>query len=281
MLTHTHMNYMTNSQTYQLSTEGKAIFYKKEIWNTKQVCVAVIPQNFPWKGCHILRYPYTEEGEYRSEWPRSRKIFFIEINTHRRQSTIKEVLKIQEGRAHSCPPASVHAILVFAHFSQEEVAMVGSWRCWLVPTAWSHYLPSWPSYYPNDLPATETKLSSLSRCHPSQERTAFSAAYPVFTLTKNNMYYRSRASLVAQRLKRLPAMQGTWVQSLGQEDPLEKELATHSSILAWRIPWTEEPGGLQSTGLQRVGHDWATSLSLDTGALQATVPWPALPSKAS
>ena len=47
----------------------------------------------------------------------------------------------------------------------------------------------------------------------------------------------------------------TWVQSLGWEDPLEKEMATHSSILAWRIPWTEEPGGLQSTGLQRVGHD--------------------------
>ena len=62
-------------------------------------------------------------------------------------------------------------------------------------------------------------------------------------------------SLVAQKLKRLPAMRETWVRSLGQEDPLEKEMATHSSILAWRIPWTEEPGGLQSTGLQRVGHD--------------------------
>ena len=71
-----------------------------------------------------------------------------------------------------------------------------------------------------------------------------------------------KASLVAQRLKCLPAMWETWVQSLGQEDPLEKEMATHSSILAWRIPWKEEPGGLQSTGLQRVGHDWATSLSL-------------------
>ena len=63
------------------------------------------------------------------------------------------------------------------------------------------------------------------------------------------------ASLVAQRLKRLPAMQETWVRSLGQEDPLEKEMATHSSILAWRIPWTEEPGGLQSMGSKRVGHD--------------------------
>ena len=65
----------------------------------------------------------------------------------------------------------------------------------------------------------------------------------------------SRASLVAQRLKRLPAMQETWIRSLGPEDTLEKEMATHSSILAWRIPRTEEPGGLQSTGLQRVGYD--------------------------
>ena len=53
-----------------------------------------------------------------------------------------------------------------------------------------------------------------------------------------------------QRLKRLPAMQETWVQFLGQDDPLEKEMASHSSILAWRIPWTEEPGGLQSIGSQ-------------------------------
>ena len=72
------------------------------------------------------------------------------------------------------------------------------------------------------------------------------------------------ASLVAQRLKRLPAMQEMWVWSLGQEDPLEKEMATHSSILAWSIPWTEEPGRLQSMGSQRVGHKWATSL-LNTG----------------
>ena len=63
------------------------------------------------------------------------------------------------------------------------------------------------------------------------------------------------ASLVAQRLKHLPAMRETWVESPGQEDPLEKEMATHSSILAWRTPWTEEPGGLQSTGLQRVRHN--------------------------
>ena len=61
--------------------------------------------------------------------------------------------------------------------------------------------------------------------------------------------------LVAQRVKNPPAMQETWVQSLGLEDPLEKGMATHSSILAWRIPWTEEPGGLQSTGSQRIRPD--------------------------
>ena len=63
------------------------------------------------------------------------------------------------------------------------------------------------------------------------------------------------ASLVAQWVKRLPTMRETRVQSLGREDPLEKEMATHASTLAWKIPWMEEPGGLQSIGLQRVGHD--------------------------
>ena len=63
------------------------------------------------------------------------------------------------------------------------------------------------------------------------------------------------ASLVAQRVKCLPTMWETWVRSLGWEDPLEKKKATHSNTLAWKIPWTEEPGRLQSIGLQRVGHD--------------------------
>ena len=60
-------------------------------------------------------------------------------------------------------------------------------------------------------------------------------------------------------VKNLPAMRETWVQSLGWEDPLEAGVATHSRILAWRIPWTEKPGGLQSMGLQRVGHDGGTN----------------------
>ena len=70
-----------------------------------------------------------------------------------------------------------------------------------------------------------------------------------------------RTSLVAQIVKHLSTMQETWVQSLGWEDPLEKEMAIHSSTIAWKIPWTEEPGSLQSMGLQRVGHNWATSLT--------------------
>ena len=64
-----------------------------------------------------------------------------------------------------------------------------------------------------------------------------------------------RTSLVAQMVKRLPTMRKTQVQSLGQEDLLEKEMATHSSIFAWKTPWTEEPGRLLSMGSQRVGHD--------------------------
>ena len=65
--------------------------------------------------------------------------------------------------------------------------------------------------------------------------------------------------LVPQTVKNLPAMQEIWVWPLGQENPLEKETATHSSVPAWKIPWTEEPGGLQSMGLQRTEHNWATN----------------------
>ena len=69
------------------------------------------------------------------------------------------------------------------------------------------------------------------------------------------MLFRSEASLVAQMVKRLPATWETQVRSLGREDPLEKEMAPHSSALAWRIPWTEEPGWLLFMASQRVGHD--------------------------
>ena len=76
------------------------------------------------------------------------------------------------------------------------------------------------------------------------------------------------ASLVAQRLKHLPAMRETWARSLGWEDPLEKEMADHSSILAWRIPWTEEPGRLQSTGSQSL-----TQLSNFTFTFRPDMTW--------
>ena len=81
-------------------------------------------------------------------------------------------------------------------------------------------------------------------------------------------------SLVAQRLKPLPAMWETWVRCLGWEDPLEKEMATHSSILAWRIPWMEEPGGLQSTESQRVRHDFTFTLwEKAMGTHSSTLAW--------
>ena len=87
------------------------------------------------------------------------------------------------------------------------------------------------------------------------------SAFPFFSeYFERSLQFLSLSSLVAQRLKCLPAMRETRVWSLGWEDPLEKEMATHSNILTWRIPWREEPGRLQSMGSQRVGHDWATSL---------------------
>ena len=80
--------------------------------------------------------------------------------------------------------------------------------------------------------------------------------FPVLFIFFNYVkIHKTWASLVAQAVKNLPAMQETQVQSLGWADPLEEGMATHSSILAWRIPWTEEPGELQSMGLQRVRHD--------------------------
>ena len=85
---------------------------------------------------------------------------------------------------------------------------------------------------------------------------------------------RERASLVAWRVKSLPAMQETWVWFLSWEGPLEKEIVTHSSVLAWKIAWTEEPGGLQSMGSQRVGHNWATNtLTLTKGERVAKTYW--------
>ena len=85
----------------------------------------------------------------------------------------------------------------------------------------------------------------------------------MFLFYKHNSHFLKNIRCISSfgfRLKRLPPMRETWVWSLGQEDPLEKEMVTHSSNLAWRISWTGKPGRLQSMGSQRVGHDWATSL---------------------
>ena len=82
-------------------------------------------------------------------------------------------------------------------------------------------------------------------------------------------YKIKRASLVAQTVKSLPVVHETRVWSLGQHDPLEKKMATHSSILAWKIPWVEEFGRLQSMGSQRVRHNWVTSLSLSLYKIKA------------
>ena len=77
-----------------------------------------------------------------------------------------------------------------------------------------------------------------------------------------HILWNTWASLVTQLIKNLPTVQKTWVRSLGWEYPFKKEMAPHSSILAWKIPWTEEPRGLQSMGSQRVRYDWATNTSL-------------------
>ena len=125
-----------------------------------------------------------------------------------------------------------------------------------------------------DLLAVQGTLSSLLQHHTSkasilQQSTFFivQLSHPYMTTRKNialtltreaHFIYSSMymwASLVAQTIKNLPTMQKTQVQSVGQEDPLVKGMATHPSILAWEVPWTEEPGGLQSTGLQSIRRD--------------------------
>ena len=84
----------------------------------------------------------------------------------------------------------------------------------------------------------------------------------LWVVTWSALSVAAEASLVVQMVKNLPATQETWIQSLGQEDALGKGKATQSSILAWRIPWAEEPGGLQSTGSQKVRHNWANQHTL-------------------
>ena len=118
---------------------------------------------------------------------------------------------------------------------------------------------------PPDLEATprsgrkaSTETAALSYPEPSALRNSLRYTQHPFFKEQIPMKHSAAsvfASLVAQRTKSSPTMQDAWVRPLGWEDPLQKEVAAHSSILAWRIPWTEEPGGLQSTESQRVGQD--------------------------
>ena len=95
---------------------------------------------------------------------------------------------------------------------------------------------------------------------------SFSSHCPSCQLTLKRAILSDSASLVAQTVKHLPTVWETRVRSLGWEDPLEKEMATHSSTLAWKIPWKEKPGRLQSMGSQRVGRNWATSPHLSSSS---------------
>ena len=115
-----------------------------------------------------------------------------------------------------------------------------------------------PPTVPSRLPGSELHTLTAYHDHP-RRKTQFPSL--------DNWQFPHQASLVAQTVKTLPAMLETQVRSLSREDPLEKGMATYSSILAWRIPWTEEPGRLQSMESQRVRHDEATDTFTSTSSL--------------
>ena len=123
---------------------------------------------------------------------------------------------------------------------------------------WVHVLGSPTSYFHNN---NIFHLSFVLKRYSSAQQTI------------NDYYMQGRASLMAQTVKNLSAMQETWAWSLSREDPLEKGMATYSSILAWRIPSTKEPGGPQSMRSRRVGHDWATNTFTLSDAKQTQWAW--------
>ena len=145
---------------------------------------------------------------------------------------------------------SIHILMFVGNsFLPEDSTLAARWQpCPLPPPAlgtqpWTKTLRPWPTrggYW-------ASRTVPRSRSAPSR------------SVTLNKGIGSDGASLVSQMVKSLPEMQETQVWSLGQEDPLEKGMATHCSILAWRVPWTEEPGGLQSVRSQRVRHNWATN----------------------
>ena len=141
------------------------------------------------------------------------------------------------------PPSILNSIRVFSNESDLRIRWPKYWS-FSFNISSSNEHPGLISFRMDllDLLAVQGTLKSLLQHHSSKASVLQCSAF-------------FGASMVAQVVKRLPAVQETQVQSLGWENPPEKEMATHSSILAWRIPWTEEPGGLQSMGLQRVRHD--------------------------
>ena len=144
-------------------------------------------------------------------------------------------MSTQSSKFENHPPQICHSLL---HASVE---------LWFLQQLWL-----WMAEVPSRL----QKLSSLK--YP--EMLIFSTGCLQMLLSCNLICPFYPFYPVAQTIKHLPTMRETQVRSLGREDPLEKEMVTHSSSLAWKIPWTEKHGRLQSMGLQRVGHDWATSL---------------------
>ena len=148
---------------------------------------------------------------------------------------------------------------------------------------WSHglQLPGFSvlHYLPEFVP-TQVQLILIQWYYPTISSSVTHFSCPQSFLASGSLTVRQLfisvgqsigVSLVAQMVKHLPAMPETWVQSLGQEDPLEKEMATHSSTLAWKIPWREEPGRLQSMESQRVWHDWVTSLLLTSWSFSFSI----------
>ena len=160
--------------------------------------------------------------------------------------------------SYSKPPSLLPSLLDAAH---ERLRYPGHWVREVWPLC---YLTSW-----------KAEVESINKYHfvetdPWWLRTLLMTSLilkTVLSKVENYIYQMLLCALVAQSVKDPPAMWETWVWSLGWEDPLEKEMAIHSSIPAWEIPWTEEPGGLQSMGLQRVGHDWVTKHSTVCSAL--------------
>ena len=162
---------------------------------------------------------------------------------------------------HKWPFGKMFALQSVCKFSPETTLLAAFPRMqgnlWAPP--WNYPLPLHLSLIKMRLCPTSHLLSwwgTTATCYPG----LFLQKWPgTGKIVWVGSHVNSGASLVAQMVKNPPAMEGTQVHSSGQEDPLEKRMATHSSILPWCIPWTKEPDGLQFMGLQRVKHNWLTN----------------------